>query len=518
MNRAEQAAVLLQRVRQQAEDNGPALKRAQTLLHEGALVGPAAERLAATLASAHRDTRTAFYDAFDQVRRVAAQHGNRVPEPYIPGPLTPPRTPPGIGSGSPQALTALSTELARVAGAWESSARVLSGILGGLALPTTPARTISGAARRVSSQRADVERRRAELLKAEQQITQNALTGIRTFLNTPKRKPPLQAAWDAQFKHFLPGVGTGVKDLGLMSLAYNPVSAPFYFALNRDGWMNRGPVGQAKTLYQAVQHPGLFLKSIVDWEQWKKDPMRAYGETVPSLIIAAATMGTGAGSGITTRFTTLLRRTEQKVETPAANTAKSTEALDEAAKRSPRSSNLGTQSRPTRPGSPTSGVPQQGSPVPKEREQKTAAPSGSKERSEKPMGPVASRGAIDESEKVFNSEEKSIALLLTSEGKNVKALLESNIDGQKTPDALVNGVPTEFKTLATSAKPGTIKNNLNRAKRQSKVAILDARASGLTEAEARAGVELFLRHNPDGMKSIRIIGPNYDINWSASKP
>ena len=94
MNRAEQAAILLQRVRQQAEDNGPALKRAQMLLHEGALVGPAAERLAATMAAAHRDTRTAFYNAFDQVRHVAAEHGSRVPEPYIPGPLPPPRTPP----------------------------------------------------------------------------------------------------------------------------------------------------------------------------------------------------------------------------------------------------------------------------------------------------------------------------------------------------------------------------------------------------------------------------------------
>ncbi|WP_157610160.1 hypothetical protein [Spirillospora albida] len=347
MNRAEQAAVLLQRVRQQAEDYGPALIRAQTLLHEGALVGPAAERLAATMVSAHRDTRAAFYDAFEQVRRVAAEHGNRVPEPYIPGPLPPPRTPPGVGSGSPQALTALSTELTRAAGTWESSARVLSGILSGLALPTTPARTISGAARRVSSQRAEVERRRAELLKAEQQITQNALTGVRTFVDTPKRKPPLQAAWDAQFKHFLPGVGTGVKDLGLMSLAYSPVSAPVYFAVNRDGWMNRGPVGQTKMIYQAVQHPGLFLKSIIDWEQWKKDPMRAYGETVPSLIIAAATMGTGAGSGITARFSTLLRRKEQKPETPAANTAKSAEALDEAAKESPKAKNLGERSAPT---------------------------------------------------------------------------------------------------------------------------------------------------------------------------
>ncbi|WP_030166572.1 hypothetical protein [Spirillospora albida] len=296
------------------------------------------------MVSAHREARTAFYDAFEQVRRVAAQHGNRVPEPYIPGPLPPPRTPPGVGSGSPQALTALSTELTRAAGAWESSARVLSGILAGLALPTTPARTISGAARRVSSQKADVERRRAELLKAEQQITQNAITGVRTFLNTPKRKPPLQAAWDAQFHHFLPGVATGTKDLTLYGLANNPMTAPFYFAANRDSWMNRGPVGQAKMIYQAVQHPGLFLKSIVDWEQWKTDPMRAYGETVPSLI-AAATMGTGAGSGITARFSTLLRRHEQKPETPAADTRKSDQSLNEAAEEAPKTRDLGNHSR-----------------------------------------------------------------------------------------------------------------------------------------------------------------------------
>ncbi|WP_157609968.1 hypothetical protein [Spirillospora albida] len=137
-----------------------------------------------------------------------------------------------------------------------------------------------------------------------------------------------------------------------MSLAYNPVTAPVYYTLNRDSWMNRGPAGQAKTLYQAVQHPGLFLKSLIDWEQWKTDPMRAYGETVPSLIIAAATMGTGAGSGITSRFTTLLRR-EQKPATPVANTQKSARSLNEAAEQSPKTAGLGGQDR--RAGPPSVG-------------------------------------------------------------------------------------------------------------------------------------------------------------------
>jgi len=46
-------------------------------------------------------------------------------------------------------------------------------------------------------------------------------------------------------------------------------------------------------------------------------------------------------------------------------------------------------------------------------------------------------GSIDESERTFSSEEKSIAEVLKNEGKNVKAKAE--IQGKRTADAEVDG-------------------------------------------------------------------------------
>ncbi|MET7937798.1 PrsW family intramembrane metalloprotease [Streptomyces sp. NPDC005322] len=123
-------------------------------------------------------------------------------------------------------------------------------------------------------------------------------------------------------------------------------------------------------------------------------------------------------------------------------------------------------------------------------------------------------GTIDETEKGFSPKERRIAETLQSEGKNVKALKESPVDGVKTPDALVDGVPTEFKTLQPGAAPNAVKNTLNTAKKQSRDAVIDARGSGLDESGAREGMGKFLRNNPPGrMNSIRIIGDSYSIRW-----
>lgn len=123
-------------------------------------------------------------------------------------------------------------------------------------------------------------------------------------------------------------------------------------------------------------------------------------------------------------------------------------------------------------------------------------------------------GAIDETEKVFNPKERRIAETLQSEGKNVKALKESTVDGVKTPDSLVDGVPTEFKSLDPGASSNRVKNTLNAAKKQARDAVVDARGSGLDENGAREGMGKFLRNNPPGrMNSIRIIGDAFDLRW-----
>ncbi|HEU5427574.1 MAG TPA: hypothetical protein VFU74_11910 [Actinocrinis sp.] len=129
------------------------------------------------------------------------------------------------------------------------------------------------------------------------------------------------------------------------------------------------------------------------------------------------------------------------------------------------------------------------------------------------LGPLGT-GGVDEGAKAFNPAERRIADLLAGEGREVTAQAESAIDGVRTADAVVDGVPTEFKSLSAGAAPNAVKNALNSAKGQAGDAVLDARGTGLTANGAQDGLVRFLRNNPPGrMASIRIIGDEYEINW-----
>lgn len=83
----------------------------------------------------------------------------------------------------------------------------------------------------------------------------------------------------------------------------------------------------------------------------------------------------------------------------------------------------------------------------------------------------------------------------------------------RTPDALVDGEPTEFKSLDSGATNATVKNALNSAKGQSGHIIVDARASGLTEAEALRGLRRFLGVHSSGVSEIRIIGVDFELRY-----
>lgn len=129
------------------------------------------------------------------------------------------------------------------------------------------------------------------------------------------------------------------------------------------------------------------------------------------------------------------------------------------------------------------------------------------------LGPLKT-GSVDQSAKAFNPAESRIADALSAEGRSVTAVTESTVDGVRTADAVVDGVPTEFKSLAAGAAPNGVKNALNSAKGQAGDAVLDARGSGLNATGAHDGLVRFLRNNPPGrMSSIRIIGDGYEINW-----
>ncbi|MFI6862356.1 hypothetical protein ACIBKZ_21105 [Streptomyces sp. NPDC050421] len=129
-------------------------------------------------------------------------------------------------------------------------------------------------------------------------------------------------------------------------------------------------------------------------------------------------------------------------------------------------------------------------------------------------GKGSREGSIDETEKTFDPREREVAELLKSEGKHVRAQVESTEDGVRRADAFVDGVETEFKSLEPGASSSTVKNQLNKAKGQARHAIIDARGSGLSEEAAREGVGKFFRNNPPGrMDGIRVVGDNFNLTY-----
>ncbi len=144
-------------------------------------------------------------------------------------------------------------------------------------------------------------------------------------------------------------------------------------------------------------------------------------------------------------------------------------------------------------------------------EAKTKISRADKSEETPPRKPPVERGTIDESAKQFSPEERKIADLLADEGKEVKAVEETN--ARRTPDAEVDGHPTEFKSMGPDATNTNVRNALNSAKGQADNAIIDGRGSGLTQDEAQRGLNRFLGANPGRMTSIRIVGDGWEIRW-----
>jgi hypothetical protein len=120
--------------------------------------------------------------------------------------------------------------------------------------------------------------------------------------------------------------------------------------------------------------------------------------------------------------------------------------------------------------------------------------------------------SIDESERTFSPEEKRIAEILKNEGKNIKAKAE--VPGERTADAEVDGVESEFKSLSPGAKNSTVRNSINNSIRrggQSRDMIIDARGSGLTKVEAQRGLARAKNIARGKIDSVRIIGDSFDI-------
>jgi hypothetical protein len=135
-------------------------------------------------------------------------------------------------------------------------------------------------------------------------------------------------------------------------------------------------------------------------------------------------------------------------------------------------------------------------------------------------------GNIDETSKVFDSNEKPIAQLLKGEGYDVKALKESNVEGERTPDSLVTDLQTgeqtrvEFKALegkenGESSDSNSVRNSVRRSldrNGQARHIIFNASGSGLSQEEALRSFRRVGGIEDGRLDSLRILGDGFDVS------
>jgi hypothetical protein len=113
-----------------------------------------------------------------------------------------------------------------------------------------------------------------------------------------------------------------------------------------------------------------------------------------------------------------------------------------------------------------------------------------------------------------HTAERRIADYLAAGGLAVVSVSEGFGTRGRTPDARVDGVPVEFKSLDPGASDRTVKAALNSAKGQAGHAVIDARGSGLTEDQARTGIRRFSgTPHGDRLDAVLIVGDEYIVDW-----
>jgi len=121
---------------------------------------------------------------------------------------------------------------------------------------------------------------------------------------------------------------------------------------------------------------------------------------------------------------------------------------------------------------------------------------------------------VDERASRFQPRERRLADYLAGEGRSVVAIHDGHGRDGRKPDAAVDGVWTEFKSLDPGATDKTVKAALNSAKGQARHAIIDGRESGLDRAAADQGMRRFLgTPYANRLDTIRIVGDDFDLNW-----
>ncbi|HEV2373036.1 MAG TPA: hypothetical protein VGS19_12790 [Streptosporangiaceae bacterium] len=123
-------------------------------------------------------------------------------------------------------------------------------------------------------------------------------------------------------------------------------------------------------------------------------------------------------------------------------------------------------------------------------------------------------GVLDERDRSFPPGERVIAEALAMRGAAVTALPEDHSLRRRQPDALLDGRVTEFKSLRPGATDATVNSRLLAAKAQAPNVVVDARGSGLAEADADRGIRRFLGSPWGGERyeTILVLGDGYVID------
>ena len=115
-------------------------------------------------------------------------------------------------------------------------------------------------------------------------------------------------------------------------------------------------------------------------------------------------------------------------------------------------------------------------------------------------------------------KERAVADYLESLGRQVsKNPMEGVAGARRQGDAFVDGVLHEFKSLDPGAGPGTIKNVVNNSIRrggQAREIVIDARGTGLGEAEAKQGAAKAFGISRGKVDGLTILGDDYFFRWS----
>ena len=101
---------------------------------------------------------------------------------------------------------------------------------------------------------------------------------------------------------------------------------------------------------------------------------------------------------------------------------------------------------------------------------------------------VVERGTFTGSTKGLTPAEKNAIEKLLSQGRNVEIIPRSNVQGVSSPDFLVNGVPTELKTISGSSPNTPVTRITDGFAQNAERVILDARNTWMTIEDANATI------------------------------